>query len=156
MLKRYIEINKENEKAKNSISRIEHTVIESKCIELVEGKNLIIQPIEHNIVSFKFFEQNVVICDDGEIIKGARKNFSRTYYFGKDLSSNHPKNVIEFSRLLYESKITPKGYIILHTGRLMPIQDDEDYTILNLFETWIEVSTKIFIHNKTFSSLFAF
>lgn len=38
---------------------------------------------EDGVFAFRFYEQNVHECEDGEILKGSPKNFSPTYYIGE-------------------------------------------------------------------------
>ena len=38
---------------------------------------------EDGVFAFRFFDQNVHECEDGEILKGSPKNFSPTYYIGE-------------------------------------------------------------------------
>ena len=52
---------------------------------VISGRNLeevrLIKPSD--AYGFIFFDQNVVECEDGEVIRGEKKHISGIYYFGK-------------------------------------------------------------------------
>ena len=114
--------------------------------------------LDEGAYAFFFFDQNVVLCEDGEIVCGKKKNFSGKYYYGEGpytevallekygnkymqeisiCKGNHEAKVLEHAwqksvwRTVTEPIEPPNGYVIAGDGKLYALYPKDEVLSVN-------------------------